>query len=94
MMVDTAHLVATIYGRVQGVFFRAFVVNISKKLGLTGYVRNLPDGTVEVKAEGDKQRLEELVVQLNLGPPGSRVDKVTALWSRYTGNYSDFNVRS
>ena len=91
-MSDAASLKATVYGRVQGVFFRAFVAEWAIKLGLAGYVRNLPGGAVEVQAEGERKRLEELVDYLRLGPPAARVEKVMTSWSEYTGNYSGFNV--
>jgi acylphosphatase len=70
---DAACISATVYGRVQGVFFRYFVQNAARKLGLTGYVRNLASGdAVEVQAEGMKPHLTELLEQLRIGPPGAR----------------------
>jgi len=57
-------------------------------------VRNLPDGeTVEVQAEGEKNRLEALIKYLKLGPPGAKVEKVVANWSEYTGTYPGFSIR-
>ena len=82
-----------VYGRVQGVFFRAYVSRWAVELGLTGYVRNLPDGTVEVHAEGEKVQLEKLIDHLTAGPPAARVEKAVASWSEYSGNYSRFQVR-
>jgi acylphosphatase len=92
-MTNSASLQATVYGRVQGVFFRAFVSVWAEELGLAGYVRNLPDGTVEVQAEGERQQLEKLVGYLKAGPPSARVKKVVTNWSEYTGNYTGFGVR-
>lgn len=92
-MSDSASFRAIIYGRVQGVFFRAFVNRCAKELGLAGYVCNLPDGTVEVRVEGEKQQLEELVGYLKKGPPGARVDKVITNWTKYTGQHHGFIVR-
>ncbi|MDP2931798.1 MAG: acylphosphatase [Chloroflexota bacterium] len=86
-------LKALVHGHVQGVFFRGFVAGWAEKLGLTGYVRNLPNGTVEVLAEGDRARLEELVKHLKEGPPAAKVDRVATGWSAYTGNYRGFQVR-
>jgi acylphosphatase len=83
---------ATVYGRVQGVFFRAFVEEHAQQLGLRGYVRNLPSGDVEVVAEGERERVERLVEYLKMGPPGARVSRVVTRWSEYTGNYSSFRV--
>ena len=84
---------ATVQGRVQGVFFRAFVEEHAQQLGLRGYVRNLPSGTVEVVAEGEQERVERLVEYLRVGPPGARVKRVVTRWSAYTGSYSSFRVR-
>ena len=93
-MADLASVQATVYGRVQGVFFRAFISRQATRLGLTGYVRNLPDGeAVEVQAEGERKQLEKLLSYLKIGPPGARVEQVVTNWSEYTGSYSDFNIR-
>ena len=93
-MADLALVQATVYGRVQGVFFRSFVSRQATRLGLTGYVRNLPDGrAVEVHAEGERKQLEELISYLKIGPPGAKVQKVETSWSEYTGSYSRFSIR-
>jgi acylphosphatase len=93
-MAQEAHLSARVYGRVQGVFFRYFVRDVAKTLGLRGYARNLPSGdAVEVQAEGEKQRLEQLVQQLKVGPPGAWVRKVETDWSEYSGQFNNFHIR-
>ena len=74
-------------------FFRAFVTKRATQLGLTGYVRNLPGGTVEVRAEGERKQLEELISHLKVGPPAAIVEKVEINWLEYSGNYSGFNVK-
>ena len=91
-MTDLASLRVTVRGRVQGVFFRSFVHSWANKLKLAGFVRNLADGTVEVRAEGEKQQLEKLVGYLRVGPPAARVDEVSVNWAEYTGSYSGFRV--
>ena len=91
-MADSASLQVTVYGRVQGVFFRAFVSRCARELGLTGYVCNLPDGAVGVRAEGERRQLEKLIGYLKLGPSAARVDEVLTSWSEYTGSYSGFSV--
>lgn len=91
-MSDLASLSATVHGLVQGVYFRAFVSQHARALGLTGYVRNLPTGAVEVRAEGEKGRLEELLKGLRVGPRGARVEGVEAHWSQYTGSFDGFEV--
>ena len=93
-MADLASVQATVYGRVQGVFFRSFVSRQATQLGLTGYVRNLPDGeAVEVHAEGERKQLAELLSYLKIGPPGAKVNKVETDWSEYSGGYSSFSTR-
>jgi acylphosphatase len=93
-MADVAHLSATVYGRVQGVFFRYFVRNEAGQLGLKGYVRNLASGdAVEVQAEGEKRQLNRLLGQLKAGPPGARVERVEVTWAEYSGRFDDFSIR-
>ena len=82
-----------VYGRVQGVLFRAYTVRWAEELGLVGYVRNLPDGAVEVCAEGAKEHLEQLINCLKAGPPSARVENIVIRWPEYVGNYSRFDVR-
>ena len=91
-MAGTVALQATVYGRVQGVFFRSFVAEIALKLDLKGYVRNLPAGVVEVRAEGEKQQLEILLRYLHEGPTAARVDRVVTEWTEATGDYRGFAI--
>ena len=91
-MVDSTALRAIAQGRVQGVYYRVFASRNAVRLGLTGYVRNLPDSSVEIYAEGARRQLEKLVEQLKAGPPGARVDNLELTWSDYTGQYTDFSV--
>lgn len=92
-MADLASLQATISGRVHGVFFRAYVESRAADLKLTGYVRNLPDGKVEVRAEGERERLEKLVHYLEVGSPAARVARVKVNWGEYRGLFTGFQVR-
>lgn len=92
-MAELASFLATVHGRVQGVFFRDFVQLHAEALGLTGYVRNLPGRMVEVRAEGEKEKLLQLLRYLELGPPRARVDKVDVNWSEYSGSFRQFQVR-
>jgi acylphosphatase len=93
-MAELASLHAIVYGRVQGVFFRAFVSRHAEELSLTGYICNLRDReAVEVQAEGERNKLEKLIDYLKVGPPAARVEKVVAEWAEYTGSYSDFSIR-
>lgn len=65
-----------VYGTVQGVFFRQSTVEQARLLGVTGWVRNLPEGTVEIWAEGSSEALEQLVAWAWQGPPAARVSDV------------------
>jgi acylphosphatase len=92
-MTKATALHAIVYGRVQGVYFRAFVENHASELGLTGYVRNLPGGReVEIMAEGDRGQLEKLLSYLNEGPVRATVEKVVTQWLNQIGKYSDFKI--
>ena len=93
-MTDPVSVQVVVYGRVQGVFFRAFVSRKATQIGLTGYVRNLPGGSaVEVQAEGERQKLAELLGYLKIGPPGAMVASIETKWSEHTGSYSGFSIR-
>jgi acylphosphatase len=80
----------TVHGRVQGVGFRYFVVRHARHLQLTGWVRNLPDGAVEVLAEGARSALGSLIDSLRRGPPGADVRRVHERWSEGDAEHSDF----
>jgi len=84
---------AIVHGRVQGVGFRDFTQSCAVDLGLTGWVRNQSDGTVEVTAEGDLAALETLLGFLNRGPTSARVTRVVAEWRDATGAFDHFGVR-
>ena len=90
---EKARLHAIVKGLVQGVGYRFFVIRRAELLGLTGWVKNLPDGTVEVVAEGDRELLEELVKELRRGPSAAHVTDVIVNWERYTGEFRNFDVR-
>jgi acylphosphatase len=94
-MANLASLQAVVHGRVQGVYYRDFVRKQALALGLTGYVRNLPDGnSVEVVAEGETEKIKRLQVNLKVGPPRARVEQVDTSEGEYSGNYYDFKIRS
>ena len=91
-MAEKVSLQAIVCGRVQGVFFRDFVRMRANELGLAGYVRNLPDGSVEAQAEGEKELLEKLIGYLKVGPAAAKVEIVITHWSGLTGNYHEFRI--
>ena len=81
-----------VIGRVQGVGFRWFVIRSGKSLELTGWVRNMGDGSVEVWAEGAEDNLDSLESVLKDGPPGAMVREVQAVIKSSTGRYSGFDI--
>jgi len=92
-MADLASVQVIVYGYVQGVFFRAFVSERATRLGLTGYVRNLPGGMVEVNAAGERKQLYQLISYLKVGPPSAKVGRVVTNWSEYSGSYPGFRIK-
>lgn len=85
-------LEATITGRVQGVMFRDFTQRNARKLGLTGTVQNSPDGSVLIIAEGQKDKLERLLMVLQKGPLFSRVDNVAHNFVLASEEFTSFNI--
>ncbi len=82
----------TVRGRVQGVFFRASAQREAKRLGLTGWVRNRPDGAVELCVEGEEEELKEMLSWANRGPSAARVEKVDVRWRSYVGDFAEFRI--
>ena len=86
-------LFVIITGKVQGVGFRNFTQLNARQLGINGYAKNLPNGTVEVVAEGDKAQLDTLVALLKKGPRYARVDSLEIDERSFTGEYESFGIR-
>ena len=85
-----AHVV--VRGSVQGVFFRAETRDRARSLGLAGWVRNAPDGTVEAAFEGDDERVASIVEWCRRGPAGARVEGVDVTWVEPEGT-EGFSIR-
>jgi acylphosphatase len=90
MTMTARHVSVT--GRVQGVFFRAWLRDQATELGVTGWVRNCPDGRVDSHIEGDEAAVEQLINRLHRGPPAAKVDDVHT-WDVETFDYEDFEIR-
>jgi acylphosphatase len=82
----------SVTGRVQGVFFRAWMRDQAVALGVTGWVRNCPDGRVDSHIEGDDTAVGRLIERLHEGPPSARVEEVH-VWEVETFDFDDFEVR-
>ena len=86
-----AHLF--ISGSVQGVGFRYFVRLQANALQLCGFVRNLPDGRVEIVVQGSKKNIEALMTKCLTGPEASQVEMVNVTWEKVTAHFDEFDVK-
>lgn len=84
---------AEVYGVVQGVFFRAATRDTALRLGLTGWVRNRPDGSVEAHFQGAAEAVDEAVAWCRRGPSGAVVDRVTVKAVERNDRLSAFSIR-
>jgi len=92
-MPENTRVLLNIYGRVQGVFFRAETQKQASNLGLTGWVKNNSNGTVQAIAEGDKQSINQLISWCKEGSSAAAVDKVDVSWLPHTGEFKDFIIK-
>lgn len=86
-----AHVV--VQGLVQGVWFRASTRDEAVRIGVGGWVRNLPDGSVEALFEGEAKKVEAIVGWCHRGPSGARVSRVDITWEPYKNEFASFDVR-
>jgi acylphosphatase len=89
---DVVSLEVRVAGRVQGVGFRYFAHDLGRRLGLAGYVTNLPDGSVRAYAEGPRHALEEFLRRMEQGPAGADVRGTRSHWGPATGHYTYFSI--
>lgn len=90
-MLERCHLIVT--GHVQGVCYRWHTQRTAARLGLRGWVRNRPDGSVEIVAEGPRADLQQLISWAQHGPEEAEVDEVRSDWSAPTGEFAGFEIR-
>lgn len=83
---------AIVFGLVQGVGYRYFVWTRAEQFGLSGFVKNLEDGCVEVVAEGEEKKLEEFLQLLRHGFGSARIKKISENWLDATGEFSSFRI--
>jgi len=88
---ERVHLI--ISGDVQGVGFRFTAIEVARGLDLTGWVKNCPDGSVEIVAEGPREKLENLITWAKKGPALAKVEDVKIRWETATGEFSSFEAR-
>jgi acylphosphatase len=89
-MKSSVHIV--ISGMVQGVGFRYFVQHHARQLGLTGWVRNLPNGRVEIMAEGNRDFVESFIVYVQRGPHSAVVSNAEVMWKEPGGQFESFDI--
>src|SRR6266850_3591829 len=92
-MKNAARVHLKINGRVQGVYFRASTVEQARRLGVTGWVMNCRDSSVEVVAEGAREQLEKLISWCRSGPPGARVKEIRAEWEDAREEFQSFFIK-
>jgi acylphosphatase len=80
-------------GVVQRVGFRYFTLCLAHEYGLTGWIRNTPQGNVEIEVEGDQGLITQFSNEIRIGPRSARVTSIDVQWGTYTGEYNDFRVR-
>jgi acylphosphatase len=82
-----------VIGVVQGVGYRYFAHRRGNALGVYGFARNLPDGSVEAMVEGDESLVIEMIEELKRGPHSAEVYSIQVDWEEYTGEFHNFNIR-
>lgn len=92
MVSDRKAVRARIEGRVQGVYYRVSTRRAARALGLAGWVRNLPDGSVEAFFQGSAEAVERVLGWCREGPPGARVERVTVQPAGWDDRWTDFSV--
>ncbi|TFG03079.1 MAG: acylphosphatase [Promethearchaeota archaeon] len=83
-------IIINVYGLVQGVFFRYTTRKVARRLGLTGYVKNMPDGSVYIEAEGSEDKLKELLEFTKKGPKHAQVEKTDYEFKDSQNQFNDF----
>ena len=92
-MSENVHAHIIVFGVVQMVGFRYFTSRLADDYGLTGWVRNIPHGKVEIEVEGQRSLVTDFIKEIRLGPPSAHVTDVDVRWGDYEGRYTDFRVR-
>lgn len=85
-----AHIIVS--GMVQGVGYRYFVLKVAHRMELTGWVKNLPNGDVEIDVEGPRGLIESFIRELRVGNAWATVRNIDVEWDKYTGKYTGFDI--
>ena len=89
---DVMEIYAIVKGRVQGVGFRFFAERTAEKFSVNGWVRNLPNGDVEILGQGTKEQLEKFIAHIRQGPRSSMVVDIETVWRSPTRIYEYFSI--
>lgn len=81
-----------IHGNVQGIGYRYWMRSQARKLGLTGWVRNLSDGRVEAMVDGSKDKVEEIIIKCKQGPMLAGIKHLDIIWEKTKGEFEDFTI--
>ncbi len=92
-MASPARIHMLVSGQVQGVYFRENTRKKAEELGISGWVQNMLDGRVEIVAEGNKEKLEELARWAKQGPAFAKVEEFQTDWQEYKGGLEEFQIR-
>lgn len=82
-----------LYGRVQMVGFRYYIIRLAERHGMKGFVRNLPDGSLEIVIEGEQERVSTFIAEAKKGPPAARVEKTEVINEKPAEEFDSFTVR-
>lgn len=82
----------TVKGKVQGVYFRQNAQRICNEYGITGWVKNVEDGSVEATLEGNKNSVEDAISWFRVGPPNAHVERIELSYDTYSGEFQDFKI--
>ena len=93
-MENKARARVIVTGIVQGVFFRVETKRAANRIGVVGWVRNRPEGTVEAVFEGDREKVEAAINWCRKGPPSGRVDDISVTWEPFQGEWTGFDITS
>jgi acylphosphatase len=82
-----------VFGQVQGVFFRENTKNLANSFELVGFVKNQPDGSVLIVAEGEEEKLNQLLDWTKRGPKWAKVERIEYQWQDPTGEFENFEIK-
>ena len=89
---STSRAFVQVHGKVQGVYYRVSAQKQALYLGVTGWVRNCPDSSVEMVIEGNKEHVEAMLAWCKVGPAGANIDRISVDWEPSTGEFTNFHI--